>query len=462
MKIILSILIITFIVVIGGTLIIGPQLQSALMKFKPEPNSIEVRMVPATTGKLIETASAPGKIEPHTKVVIFSEVSARIKALPFDEGDKVRKGEVIVRLDDRDLKAALDSRMAQREENRFRIESERARIMGQRGDLEYAQRTLIRQQALYDSGDIALSFLDDARQRVEFIHAQIDAAVHTISVMESAVAASEANIARAERDLENTVLRAPMDGLITILNVEVGEAVLGMVSNMGTQIMVIADLSRMLMIARVPESDIARVKEGQTARIHLNAYPDEVFSGSVTKIALQQTTEADGSGHFKTEIEIDLRNRQLRSGLNANVDIEINRHEGIRVESQAILDRLIEDLPEEIQKHPLIDQSKRITSVVYRVVEDETVCTPVKTGPSDLTHTIVLEGLQEADMVVVGPYKVLEKIEHGKRVKQAGGMDTKETGKANETEALAGDQVIEESVGSGAVSSSDAASSQAQ
>lgn len=462
MKIILSILIIILVVGIGGTLIVGPQLQTALMKFKPEPNSIEVRMEPATSGKLIETAAAPGEIEPHTKVTIFSEVSARIEALPFDEGDTVSKGDVIVRLDDRDLQAALDSRMAQREENRFRIESERARIMGRRSDLEFAQRTLIRQQALYDSGDIALSFLDDARQRVEDIKAHIDAAVHTISVMESAVAASQTNIARAERDLENTTLRAPMDGLITSLDVEVGEAVLGMVSNMGTQIMVIADLSRMLMIARVPESDIARIEEGQSARIHLNAYPDEVFSGSVTKIALQRTTEGNGSGHFKTEIEIDLRNRQLRSGLNANVDIEINIHDGLRVESQAIVDRRIEDLPEELRNHPLIDRSKRITSVVYRVVEDETVCTPVKTGPSDLTHTIVLEGLQEADMVVVGPYKVLEKIEHGKRVKQSGAADNEETGPGNETEALAGEQAIEESAGSGAVSSSDAASSQAQ
>ncbi len=462
MKIILSIFIIIFVVGVGGTLIIGPQLQSALMKFKPEPNSQEVRMEPAITGKLVETASAPGEIEPHTKVTIFSEVSARIEALPFDEGDTVSKGDVIVRLDDRDLKAALDSRMAQREENKFRIESERARILGRRSDLEYAQRTLLRQQALYDTGDIALSFLDDALQRVEDIKSQIDAAVHTISVMESAMAASQANIARAERDLENTILRAPMDGLITSLNVEVGEAVLGMVSNMGTQIMVIADLSRMLMIARVPESDIARVEEGQAARIHLNAYPDEVFSGSVTKIALQRTSAGDGSGHFNTEIEIDLRNRRLRSGLNANVDIEINTHEGLRVESQAIVERLIEDLSDELQKNPLIDQSKRITSVVYRVVEDETVCTPVKTGPSDLTHTIILEGLQEADKVVVGPYKVLEKIEHGKRVKQSGGIDDVETVNDDETETLAGDQTSEEPGDSGAESSSDAATSQGQ
>jgi HlyD family secretion protein len=330
-KIALTIVIIFGAVVIGGLLIAGPQLQSTLMELKPKPKSMEVRSQEVQIGALMETVAAPGEIEPHTQVIIYAEVSARIEALPFEEGEFVSKSDIIVRLDDRDLKAALASRQAQRDESRFRIESERSRITGLRSDLEFAQRDLERQKALYDTGDIPLSRLDEAQQRVQVITSQIDASVHTISVMESSLAAAEANIARAERDLENTIIRAPMDGVITVQDAEVGEAVLGMVSNMGTRIMTISDLSRMVMKAKVPESDIADVAMGQDSRIHINAYPDEEFSGTVTKIALQRTSEPDGTGYFETEIEIDLRGKQLRSGLNANVDIEIAGYEGVTI-----------------------------------------------------------------------------------------------------------------------------------
>ncbi len=414
MKIVLSILIGIAVLLIGTVLIAGPHLRGMLDGLKPKPDTTKVRVEPASTGRLVETVAAPGEIEPHTKVIIYPEVSARIEVLPFDEGDMVRKGDVIARLDDRDLKAALASRAAQREENKFRIESERSRIVGLRTDLEFAQRTLLRQQSLNESGDISLSQLDEAQQRVQVIKSQIDAALHTISVMESSLAVSEANIARAERDLENTIIRSPMDGVITALNVEVGEAVLGMVSNMGTPMMTIADQSRMLMIARVPESDIAHVEEGQTSQIHINAYLDQVFRGVVTKIALSRSSSADGTGFFATEIEIDLRGQTLRSGLNANADIEIKVHEGLRVESQAVVERLLEDLPDELTRdNPLVDRSKRTVNAIYHLVDGHAACALVRPGASDLTHTIVLEGISEGDLVVVGPYKELEKIKHG-------------------------------------------------
>lgn len=417
MKIALSILLAIVLVLGGGALIAGPQLQKALSKLKPEPKSLTVRVELVKHGTLTESVSAPGEIEPHTKVVVYSEVSARIEGLPFEEGDRVTKGDIIVRLDNRDLKAALASRVAQREESKYRIESERSLIAGSRNDLAFANRTLTRQQALFDSGDISLSQLDQARQSVDDLKSRIDASMHTISVMESSLAAAQANIARAERNLENTVIKAPMDGVITVLNVEVGEAVLGMVSNMGTTIMVIADLARMVMQAKVPESDIAKILQGQNARIHLNAYPDEIFSGTITKIALQRTSDPDGTGYFLTEIEIDLRGRLLRSGLNANVDIEIAFLEGLEVESQAIVHRLIEDLPDELKRdQPLIDHTKRTVRAVYLMVDGKAVFTPVKSGSSDLTHTIVLEGLTANDLVIVGPYKVLEDLTHDEDV----------------------------------------------
>jgi HlyD family secretion protein len=232
------------------------------------------------------------------------------------------------------------------------------------------------------------------------------------------MAAAQADIEQAEDALANTVIVAPMDGVITALNMEVGEQVLGTFNNLGSTILTIADLSRMTLEAEVAESDVASVAEGQNAQIYINAYPDDTFRGTVTSIALQRTLSSDGTGIFQTEVEIDLQGRRIRSGLTANVDIEIATREGLTVESQAIVERLVEDLPERVRSnHPLVDRTKRTTSVVYRIVDGKSVCTPVRPGPSNLTHTLVTEGLDAGDVVIIGPYKVLELIKDGELIR---------------------------------------------
>jgi HlyD family secretion protein len=139
----------------------------------------------------------------------------------------------------------------------------------------------------------------------------------------------------------------------------------------------------------------------------------------VRKIALQRTVELDGTGFFETEIELQLDpGRTIFSGLVANVDIEVAEHAGVVVESQAVVERLVDELPAAIRRNPLVNRAKRTVSVVYRVADGKAVCTPVKTGASDLTHSVVTAGLDEGEEVVVGPFKVLEKIKHDELVKR--------------------------------------------
>ena len=132
---------------------------------------------------------------------------------------------------------------------------------------------------------------------------------------------------------------------------------------------------------------------------------------------MQRTTEPDGTGYFETEIELDLQGERIYSGLVANVDIEIAQHDGIVVESQAIVERIVDDLPAEVRKSPLIDRRKRIINVVYRIVDGKAVCTPVERGPSDLTHAVLLKCVEVGEQIIVGPYKVLESIKHDQLVR---------------------------------------------
>jgi HlyD family secretion protein len=447
LKILLFVLLGLVGLLIAGAFVAGPQLRSGLASLAPAAPVTKVRTETIKHAKLIETIKAPGKIEPRIKVDISAEVAARIEQLPFREGQDVRKGDMVVKLDDRNFKAELAASQARSEGEGFRLQSEQARLTGLLSSQIYAQKQLERKQALYDTGDLPRKDLDDAMERIEDLHAQIESTKYAISVIESSLSAAKADIDRAKESLSKTVIVAPMDGIITALNAEVGEVVLmGTMNNPGTVIMTIADLSRMILKAEVSESDIAKVADGKAARVHINAYRDQTFSGTVTQIALQRTEPGMGSGsttgYFEAEIEIDLRGGRILSGLIANVDIEVASHEGLLLESQAIVDRSVEDIPEQVkQDNPLVDRSKKTATVVYRIVNGKSACTPVRRGPSDDTHSVVLEGLNEGDVAVIGPFKVLEKLKHDEAVADEATMPKDDKASKSQEDSGNGDGV---------------------
>ena len=370
--------------------------------------------------ELVERISAPGEIEPNVKVDVSAEVSARILDLPFREGESVRKGDLIIKLSAEDIEARLDSAKARRDAERYRLQSEQSRLAGPLASLNNARDALERQKSLFDTGDVSRQVLDNARSRVLELEAQVEAGRLAISVIESSLAAADADVDQAEEMLEKTVMISPIDGVITVLNAEVGElVVVGTMNNAGTVIMTIADLSRMRLDARVAESDVARIATTQPAEIRINAYPDDVFTGTVERIALQRSLDRDGSGFFKTEVQLDLEGRRLFSGLAANVDIEIARHQGLVVPTQAVVDRKIDELPSRIRKNPLVDVDRMTVPVVYVMQDGKAVCHPVRIGPSSLSETIISEGLPPESKVIVGPYKALEALDDGDAVKES-------------------------------------------
>jgi HlyD family secretion protein len=231
------------------------------------------------------------------------------------------------------------------------------------------------------------------------------------------------------------------------LNAEVGElVVVGTMNNAGTVILTVGDLSKVKLNAEMNEADIARVERDQKAEIRINAYKDEVFPGRVRQVALQRTQQLDGTGFFKVEVDVlppeDGSTRQILSGLAANVDIEIEAHEGLKVPSQAILDAPVDELPEAIRTgSPLVDRTRRTATVVYRIKDGKAVVTPVRTGPSSLSETLVIAGLEPGDEVVTGPYKVLEKLKDGEKVRK----ETAKSGSGGEA-APAGEGEAEVSV----------------
>lgn len=402
-----------------------------------------VRLEQVGRGNLIESVSATGQIQPKTKVQISARVAARVVELPHPMGSVVTKGNpaadppvpasVLVRLDSKDLEANLrsvEARYAASEANikvaEAQLMAQEAQISASRVTLAEAERDLRRQKELLASRDVSQATVDEAQSRVDELRAQLSAAEHRLSadranlvVLKHNLDAADAEIARARDNLSYAIITSPIDGVVTKVNAEVGELVVtGTMNNAGTVILEVADLSRMLMNAKVDESVVASLKVGQRAVVRIPAYRTEVFEGTVDTIALAHTEEKDGSRYFKTEILLDTdQGRRIYSGLNADADIEVRRHEDVlTVPSQAVLGRPVDGLPIDLRSRPEVDQDKTYTTVVYRHVDGKAVVTPVRIGASDVTRTVIESGLSREDVVIVGPYKVLESLQHDQKV----------------------------------------------
>ncbi len=407
-----------------------------------EGDGTTVRLATVKVGELIETVSAPGQVEPATNVAISARVSARITEIPFKAGERVTKGDpaadppvpasVLIRLDSTDLEAQLRSAQARRngqeaqiQVEEARIESQQASLRGTRATRDEAKRDLNRHREMVAAGDVSQTAYEQAQQRYDELESRyasaesdLEASRRALKVLHFNLDAADADIERAEDNLSYTTMVSPIDGVVTIVNVEPGEiAVTGTMNNPGTVLLEVADLSTMLVVAELDEADVGQVQKGQPAKVRMLAYPDRIFDGNVRSVALSATRL--GTKFFKTEVLLDTDGDQIYSGLTADAEIEVARHDDIRiVPSQAVLGRPIEELPIDIRDdNEYVDQTKSIITVVYRFVDGKAVITPVKIGPSDVTHTVILGGLEADEQVVVGPYKALESLEHDQKLK---------------------------------------------
>jgi HlyD family secretion protein len=405
----------------------------------------DVSIAQPQLGELIEFISAPGEVEPKNKVQISAKVSALILELPSDEGDSVTMGNpdadppipasVLVRLDAKGVESELRSVLAGYKAQLTQLEVDKARFSGQgetlegtKASLSQADLDLRRQYELLQSKDIPQTVYDQAKLTYDGLKAQFEsqrynltAAELSLKVMKYNLEMADARIEQAQERLSYTTIYSPIDGVITRLTSKVGEVVTGTISYPGTVIMEVADLSQMLVVAQVGEADIGKLKLGQQATVTVQAFPDDEFLGVVDAIALMHSMANTGAKYFRTEILLnsDPNVSKLCSGLTAHVEIETLKHGAVlTLPSQAILGRPIDDLPLEIRDNcPEVDKEKTFAAVVYRYIDKKAVVTPVKLGPSNLTHTVVTSGLSAEDQVIIGPYKVLSTLKHEQTVK---------------------------------------------
>jgi HlyD family secretion protein len=352
---------------------------------------------------IVETITANGKIQPEKEVKISPDVSGEIVELTVKEGDNVEKGQLLLRI-------KPDNYISQRDRSLAEISSAQARRAQADAQFTQAELSYKRNKQLYDQQTISKSDFEQAEATYTVAKATVDAA-------KFAITSAEASLKDANENLTKTSIYAPMTGTVSMLLVELGERVAGTNLMAGTELLRVADLSRMEAQVQVNENDIPRVKLGDTALIEVDAYLDQKFKGIVTEIANSAKTtgvSADQVTNFDVKILVLPQSYQklvdagdkhpFRPGMSATVDIRTqSKPDILTVPIQSVTTRTdtakIAGTPSEKDIRTLVF----ITDGKYALAKD------VKTGIQDNSYIEILSGVALNDKVISSPFSAISK-----------------------------------------------------
>lgn len=393
---------------------------------------------------LTELIVANGKIQPVVQVVISPEVAGEIVALPVREGDRVKKGDLLVQIKADTYKASRNSAQAS-------YLSAQASETLSKAEMQRAEAEFLRNEVLFQNRLVSDSVILEFKTAFEVAKLRYTNSVHSVAQARFAVD-------KADEDLSKTTILSPIDGHVTRLQSQLGERVLGTSFNKGTEIMTVSDLSQMEARVDIGEVDVVLIKPGQKARLEVDAFRDKKFSGVVTEIANSSKSSASALGgggsssQEATKFEVRIRineNEGFRPGMSVSTEIEsryvtnaltvpyaavttrmpkpdFGKGAGTNVTASvtttnttaltntAATDKKPKDAPKQIE-------------VVFVTEGDTVKMLPVKIGITDGTHWEIVSGLSEGQEFVSGSYKAVNKdLEDGKKITKNGGVLTAE------------------------------------
>ena len=409
-----AILLIIVLIVLSKTGIIGN---------KEKGTEVEIAKVDEMT--IVETVSATGKIQPEIEVKISSEVSGEIISLPVKEGQVVKKGELLVKINPDLYTSGYNRTIAG-------LSQTKAGLGQADATFKEAKASYDRNKTLFEKGIISKSEWDKAIAVFEGSKASKQSAYYNVQ-------SASATVNEAKDNLGRTTIYAPADGTISMLNVELGERVLGTQQMTGTEILRVANLNNMEVEVDVNENDIVKINVGDSANVEVDAYLKKQFKGLVTSISNSASTTqtADQVTNFKVKVRIlkesyaDLSQGKpasyspFRPGMTATVDIITKRKEKILaipissvvVKSDTTPSKKIVVDDAASQENKVKPKSDKKLECVFVKVGEKSKIRIIKTGIQDDTNIEVTSGLKKGDVVIVGPYTTVTKdLNSGDRV----------------------------------------------
>jgi HlyD family secretion protein len=390
---------------------------------KDEGKEVEISKVLAST--IVETVSATGKIQPEIEVKISPEVSGEIILLNVKEGQVVKKGDLLVKINP-DLYTSSYNRSVSN------LSGTKAGLTQSEASFKEAKANYDRNKTLFEKGVISKSDWDKAIASFEVAKATKQNAYFTVQ-------SASATVNEAKDNLGRTTIYAPADGTISVLNVELGERVLGTQQMAGTELLRVANLNNMEVEVDVNENDIVKIKIGDEANVEVDAYLKKQFKGIVTSISnsASSTLTSDQVTNFKVKVRILKESYQdllegkpityspFRPGMTATVDIITKTKANVlavpisavvvKSDTTAVKEFKVEDPNEEQKDKPKSDKK---FECVFVKVGDKAKIRVIKTGIQDDTNIEVMTGLKAGDVVITGPYSTVSKdLNSGDKVK---------------------------------------------
>lgn len=419
-----------------GVVIIGVLSVLVVKKSKESNAKYTVTSTEIIKGKIVETVSATGRIQPEREVKISPEVPGEIIELPVVEGMKVSIGDLLVKINPDLYQASVSRAQAGLNSAKANMANSKARLTQSKARFINANENYKRQLKLNKEGVVSDSDFDRVKSEFEVAKAEVSAAEESVKAANFNVKSAQATVKEANDNLKRTTIYAPMNGTVSKLNVEPGERVVGTAQMAGTELMRVADLMQMEVHVEVNESDIVRVKVGDKATVEVDAYLNRKFTGVVKEIA---NSSAASTVHSTNEITvfnvkisidrssyknlIDSKNPHLspfRPGMSANVEILTNKREDIvMVPIQSVTIR--PDSSENVMRTVKINleeyEDDELFEVIFVLEDGKAVMKKVKTGIQDTKNIEILEGVSEGDVVISGPYSIVSnKLLNGDKV----------------------------------------------
>ena len=381
-------------------------------RFRERSQTGEVQVEGIERRDLVATVAASGKIEPERMVNISADTMGRITDLAVEEGQRVGQGQFLMLIDPESAESAVEMGAAGLRVAQASLNTQRIAVETAQANLDLALRNEARARELNRDQIVSLEELDRTESEVKIRTSELEARGTEVRAQEQRLQQETANLRSARHVLSKVTIDAPMAGLVTRLNIEQGETVIvGTMNNPGTVLMTIADLSVILAVLEVDETDILDVSLGQTVSVLIDAVPDVEFSGRVTKIASSaiQASATPGAStdprgtNFKVEVTIEDKIPGVRPDFSCTAEITTaTRDDVIAVPIQALTVR--EDEQDNEQEGVFVFRDGIVTFVAVEV------------GIAGERYFEVLSGLGEGDEVVTGPYSAVREIEDGDRV----------------------------------------------
>lgn len=409
--------------------------------------SAEIKVATDIVAKrsIIETVSANGKIQPETEVKISPDVSGEIVDLFVKEGDIVKKGQVLAKINPELYRSSLDRVVASLNSQKANLANSKARLAQVKAQFTNAKNSFDRSKKLWEQKAISSADYDQAVSNFETAKAEVTAGEENVNAAEYGVSSAAASVKESTENFTKTTLFAPCDGIVSKLNVEKGERVAGASQfSAGTEVVRIANLDLMRVNVSVNENDIVRVKLGDTALIEVDSYLNRKFKGLVTEIATSANSTgltADQVTNFDVKVRIlkesytDLIPKDkpnyspFRPGMSANVEIRTKRVsnvltipiQAVTTRSDSVKLKLAAAADKDKNKNQDQNEVKKADEpqqeIVFVYVNGVAKLTKVKTGVQDNTNIQILSGLKEKDEVISAPYKVVtKKLKDGDKV----------------------------------------------